>query len=300
MDVVIGAAGRLGRRVTERLAASGAQVVAAARAQDRVANLFDAPVQVRTVDLTNEESVDQALCGARRIIATAHARDAATRRGPREVDLVGYERLIRASERHGIEHLVFVSTSSASLRSPVECFRYKAITEDRLLESQIPATILRPTHFTEVWLDALAREMHRNRITVPGRGHTPTRFVAIDDVAAAVEAVLRHPGAIGRTLTVVGPEALTVNQLALLLRQHCPSAPRIRHVHPSLVRLAATVTAPVNPLFSRHAGMTLALDTAATPPPTDAEIEAARRFIPAPSIAAADVIAARYPMTLAR
>jgi len=296
MDVVVGAAGRLGRLVTERLAASGAEVVAAGRPCDRLEQLFDARVRVRKLDLTIEESIDSALRGARRVIATAHGRDATTRRGPRDVDLVGYERLIRACERHGVRHMVFVSTSSASLESPVDCFRYKAVTEIRLRRSQIPFTILRPTHLTEVWLDALARDMPKNRITVPGQGRTPSRFVAVADVAAAIESVLGHPGALGLSLPVVGPEALTVDQVALILQRNCRTAPVIRHVRPPLLRLAATLTAPVNPLFSRHVRMTLALDTAATPPPSAAEIAQAWRFIPPPKITVAEVIAAT-PLT---
>jgi len=263
MHVIVGAAGRLGSRVLEHVTALGVDTVAA------------------DVDLTVDGSVDPVVEGAQAVVATAHGRDATTRDGSRKVDLEGYRRLIRACERGGVGQLVYVSTSSAGAESPVDCFRYKAQIEDEIRSSAVPWTILRPTHFMEVWTDVLTREVHKGRITVPGHGRTPTRWVAIDDAARAIAGVVGNPAAIRKTLPVAGPEALTVNEVAELLSQATPGRPRVAHVPPPLLWVATVANALHRPLFARHVRMTIALDSAAVPAPTDRELALAAGILPA-------------------
>jgi uncharacterized protein YbjT (DUF2867 family) len=282
MHVIVGATGRLGSRVVERVAALGADTVAASRPVDWEASGTVLPAGVRRadVDLTVDGSVDPVVEGAQTVVATAHGRDVTTRDGSRKVDLEGSRRLLRACERGGVRQLVYVSTSSAGPQSPVDSFRYKAEIEDEIRASAVPWTILRPTHFMEVWTDVLTREVPKGRITVPGRGRTPTRWVAIDDAARAVASVVGNPDALGMTLPVAGPQALTVDEVAEMLSQATPGHPRVAHVPPPLLWVATIANSLHRPLFARHVRMTIALDSAAVPAPTDDELALAARILP--------------------
>lgn len=300
MYVIVGAAGRLGSRVAERVAALGTTTVAAARPVDWLPRNLDGDVnstptlQRAEVDLTIPGSVDRLVEGAQCVVATAHGRDATTRDGSRKVDLEGYQRLIQACERGGVGQLLYVSTSSAAAHSPVDSFRYKAEIEDQVRTSSVPWTILRPTHYMEVWTDVLSRELPKGRITVPGHGRTPTRWLAIDDAARAIAAVVGNRAALGQTLPVAGPEALTLTQVARLLSEATPGRPRVAHVPPALLRVAATANSLHRPLFARHVRMTIALDSGAVAPPSEAELAQAARLLPPARTSWLDLL---YPLT---
>ena len=300
LHVIVGATGRLGSRVVEQVAARGHETVAASpqphwlpgsgeHGQDRE---LPGPAHARRVhaDLTRDGSLDHVVEGATCVLATAHGRDATTRDGSRQVDLEGARRLLRACERGGVGRLVYVSTSSASHRSPVDTFRYKARIEDEIRESSVPWTILRPTHFMEVWVDVLTRQVHKGRVTVPGRGRTPTPWLAIDDAARAVAHAADDPAALGRTLTVAGPQALTLDEVAEVVAGSMPERPQVVHVPPALLWVATTANAYHRPLFARHVRMTISLDGGSALTPTVDDLARSAEVLPAARTTWADVL----------
>ena len=63
----------------------------------------------------------------------------------------------------------------------------KIATENRLAGSPIREVVLRPDQFQEIWLSPLAQfDWPARKVTMFGRGETPTRYVATDDVATAL------------------------------------------------------------------------------------------------------------------
>jgi uncharacterized protein YbjT (DUF2867 family) len=129
----------------------------------------------------------------------------------------------------------------------MELFRGKHAAEQRLEASRVPWTIVHATAFIETWA-----EIMRHAI-VFGRGESPINFVAVADVAAAVERSVIDPELRGRILEIAGPENLTLNELAARLQQAQARPRRVRHIP----RPALRATAP----FSRQARAAIVMDT---------------------------------------
>ena len=107
MDLVVGATGSLGGHIAHRLLKIGEPIRALVRDGSDYSQLQLAGVEVALGDLKNRPSLDRALIGVDRVIATATA---AHRGGDDTVDSVdreGYKNLIEAAKAAGISQFVY-------------------------------------------------------------------------------------------------------------------------------------------------------------------------------------------------
>jgi uncharacterized protein YbjT (DUF2867 family) len=99
------------------------------------------------------------------------------------------ESLRWAAEAAGVGRFVFVSASGVR-EVPIAgtpLGRGKIATEDRLAASTLREVILRPDQFQEVWLSPVAQfDWPKRKVVIFGKGETPVRYVAIDDVARMI------------------------------------------------------------------------------------------------------------------
>ncbi len=93
-----------------------------------------------------------------------------------------------------------------------------------LVGGQVLDALRRGTSFVELWDEMLGKS------PVLGRGENPINFVAVDDVAAAVELACFGVDLRGRTLEIGRPENLTFNDLARLIAELRGESARMRHV----------------------------------------------------------------------
>ena len=102
---------------------------------------------------------------------------------------IEYSRMLFfAARRAGVERIVHVSITNASLESPLPYFRGKALVEYALAQSGVPYSIVRPT-----WIFGGARDVLANNIAwilrrmpafaLPGDGSYPVQPVHVDDLA---------------------------------------------------------------------------------------------------------------------
>ena len=184
--------------------------------------------------------------------------------------------------------VVLLSVAGASADSPFELFRMKSAAETYLAASRVPATVVRATAFLELWMDLLRDTARRSgRPLVFGRGQNPINFVSVTDVAAVVEHVTLDPTTRGQTLTIGGPDALTLDDLARMVTAADGGSTSPRHLsRPALHVMAATIGRLRQPL-GRQARSALAMDTHDMTLDADT---ARRRLHDIPSTTAADLL----------
>jgi len=105
-------------------------------------------------------------------------------------------KLITAAEQAGVKRFVHISVAHPSKTSPYPYFRGKARVEQRLRDSPLPATTVRPTLIfggDSVLVNNLAWVLRRLPVlAVPGTGRYRVRPVHVDDIArTCVEAASR-------------------------------------------------------------------------------------------------------------
>jgi uncharacterized protein YbjT (DUF2867 family) len=199
MDVLVtGGTGRLGRRLSDPLQAAGHRVRLMSR---RGAG----PGGIRG-DLATGRDLHSALAGAEVVIHAAS--------DPRgnfwETDVAGTRRMVQAVDRERLRHLVYVSIVGVD-RIPLGYYRAKFATEQVLLASGLPVTLLRVTQFHDFVDELLATAKRGPVLPVPMSWRAQP--VDVGEVAVHVTAVAGGPPA-GDVVEYGGPQELTAADLA--------------------------------------------------------------------------------------
>jgi uncharacterized protein YbjT (DUF2867 family) len=255
--VVAGGTGRLGRVLVTRLTAQGVPVRVFARGLSG-----EAPHGVELVkgDIRRDADVARAVEGADLVVSAVQGFAGAGRVTPRSVDRDGNRRLIDAAAESGAE-VVLVSVTHAAADSPLEIARERYAAEQFLRGSGGGWSVVRSAAFAELWIQILEDTAGRaQRPRVFGRGQTPLWWVSVEDVATVVARVVLDPSARGQVVDVVGPQPLTLQELAeRVMEAHSWSGAPRRVPRPVLRAGAMTVGALVPPV-GRQLRAALALD----------------------------------------
>lgn len=191
--VVLGATGKTGRRVVERLRAAGREVRPVSRS-----------TQVR-MDWADTGTWDAVLHGAEAVyLVVPDSRPAPV------ADFLGRAR------RVGVHRVVLLSARGAEhgpAGSPLP------VAEAAVRGSEIAWTVLRPAWFLQNFDEGLfSGQVAAGEVRLPtGQGRHP--FVDADDIAAVATAALTGDGHAGATYELSGPAALTVGELVALLAE---------------------------------------------------------------------------------
>ncbi|CAD6534941.1 NAD(P)H azoreductase [Paraburkholderia kirstenboschensis] len=205
--LVTGASGTVGMQIVQRLASRGVEVKALVRAPGKTA--LPSGVTEVVGDMSSASSMRAALSSVRTLfLLNAVVPDEVTQA------LV----TLNLARDAGIERIVYLSVIHADLYTNVPHFTGKH-TVERMIESlEMPATILRPAYFIQN--DERIKSVVESYGIYPMPiGQAGVNMVDVRDIAdvAAAELLARHraPNALpGRTLDVVGPEALTGESVA--------------------------------------------------------------------------------------
>ncbi len=223
MILVAGGTGRLGSLVVDQLAGRGLDVRVLTRDPARAAHLRGVAAEIVTGDVRDRASLDAAMPGVTTVVSAVQGFAGPGRGTPASVDDHGNVSLIDAASAVGAD-VVLMSVVGASAGHPMELFRAKYHAEEYLRASGRPWTIVRATAFVELWADIVAKGI------VFGRGDNPINFVSVGDVAAVVVQATADPGLRSQVLEVGGPEDLTFNQLAGIVRETRKTPKTVRHV----------------------------------------------------------------------
>ena len=267
MIVVCGATGDLGGQVTRLLVGRGVAVRALVRPGTDTSDLEQAGVQVVRGDLREPGSLPAALAGADTVVSTANAIGRILA-GPTDltiaaVDGEGTQSLIRAAQQAGVARFVFVSMAGmgpeVARMAPLASAKWAA--EQALQASPMRSVIVRPDMFQEVWLaPTTGIDPIAGKALIYGRGESPQRYVARDDVAALCAHVARAEDAPG-ILEFGGPEALTRMDVVHAFEAALGRPLAVRHVPRPVLSLGHRALSRLKPEIASLMGMALYSDT---------------------------------------
>lgn len=252
---VVGATGELGSRIVRQLAEGGEQLGALVRPTTDSTALVEQGVEVVRGDLCDAASLPPALDGVDTVVTTANANTAA-------VDVTGNRNLIEAAQRAGVRRFVYVSAAGMGEQmartGPLMAGKWQ--TEKTLRSSSMRYVLVRPDMFQEAWLGPPLFDARAGTALIGGRGQTPQRYVATDDVAAlcAHLAVVADPPEV---VEFGGPEELTKLQVVAAFEEATGKTFKVRHVPRVVLSVGRRVLAPVKPDMALGMGLSLFFDT---------------------------------------
>ena len=225
--LVIGATGKLGGEISEKLIARGHTVRAMVRPTskpDRVERLRAVGAELATAELTNHASLKEACRGVEGVVSTA------IWRAPSAEDLAGHLYVIEAAKDARVRRFVFVSFTA-----PVdEEFPYreaKRKVEGRLIESGVEYAILRPTHFMETWVGPDEGFESPSPVwTIYGSGENKVPWISRHDVAEFAVQALENPWARNRIINLGGPEHLSPLETVRIFEARIGKKFDVRHI----------------------------------------------------------------------
>jgi len=229
---VTGAAGFLGRPLTELLLARDEQVRMLVRPEDRVGSLSATGADVRRADINDHAAVATALRGVDQVLHCA------ARTGPwgpaaayEQTNVRALENLVRAAQTAGVSRLVHVSSvtvhgndvggaadEDAPLRSEPNPYSRSKVAAEQLLARMIseegaPVTIVRPGWIygpgDTASFARLARQVETGRMMTVGSGENHLPLIYVRDAAQGVLLAGLAAAAAGKRYLLVNDEPVT-------------------------------------------------------------------------------------------
>jgi NAD(P)H dehydrogenase (quinone) len=205
---VTGASGQLGTGVVRDLLSrtSASDIVAITRTPEKLAAFSAQGVNVRTGDFNDREGIEKAFSGVERLLIipgsdlTPNVRPAQQRTA------------IRAAMAAGVGHITYVSSVGARPGPTDGILETHFATEQALITSGAPWTLLRMSIYAEMLLDS-AKQALSTHIYAALSG-APAAYIVRDDLAAAAAGLLTTNGHEGVTYHATGPVSLTAAQIA--------------------------------------------------------------------------------------
>jgi NADH dehydrogenase len=212
MNLVVGATGNVGGAVCEALCTEGKSVRAMVRESsdpERVRWLGDLGAEVVRGELRDPDSLRRACEGVETAVSGATTIASLGTDPISAVDRDGQLALVDAAQGANVGHFIYVSyTRHVDTADPLT--QAKRTVEQRLRESGIAFTILRPSYFMEMWLGpALGWDLAEGHVRVLGSGEQRVSWIAARDVVAAIVACVDNRHAHGQTVELGGPDALS-------------------------------------------------------------------------------------------
>jgi len=198
MFAVLGAAGKTGRYLVERLCADGHDVVAIGRSQARLAALGDG-CRHAVADFDRPVSIARALVGARRVINLVHARHTET---------------LLDCLPTSCERLVLVGSTRRFTSLPDPAADAVRTAETLFLSSGVTGVMLHPSMIygapDDRNVNRLLGLVRSARILpLPDGGRNLVQPLFVDDMVAALAAAAVEPAVTGPSIVVAGPEPIT-------------------------------------------------------------------------------------------
>jgi uncharacterized protein YbjT (DUF2867 family) len=205
--LVTGGSGFLGEYVLREAARRGHETTALARTRAAAARVASLGAQPVSGDLNNHASLADAFA----------AGSCETLLNLASLGFGHAPAIVAAAEAASIPSAVFVSTTAVTTTLPAVSLRVRLAAEQRIRESALDWTILRPTMIYGAAGDRnLSRLLPLLRrapmLPVPGGAHLQ-QPVHVADVADAVLAAAERPATAGATYDVAGPAPLTFTEL---------------------------------------------------------------------------------------
>jgi NAD(P)H dehydrogenase (quinone) len=209
--VISGASGGLAGETIDELMARGVPIeklILVTRTPEKLASLAERGAAVRAGDFNKPDSLPAAFAGGKQLllISTSGSGDR----------IAQHTAAIGAARRAGIKHIVYTSWINAIEDNPAAVTRDHRMTEEALVKSGVPYTILRNQRYADGLVELGARAVASGQI-ISNSGRGKWAPVARRDCAAAAAAVLATPGHEGQIYDITGPDLINERDFAALL-----------------------------------------------------------------------------------
>ncbi|MBM7119389.1 SDR family oxidoreductase [Archangium primigenium] len=202
--LVTGATGTIGSQVVAALKGrEDVKVRAAVRSAAKADALRGGGVVPVDFEFTKPELIKKALTGVEKVFLVVPFTAEQVEHATKFIDL---------AKEAGVRHVVKLSALGCEYVPGIDLGRWHRIVERYLEGSGLAHTFLRPTNFMENFIHFNPPGKDGN-IYLPF-GQAGCSFIAGADIAAVAAAALTTPGHEGQAYDLVGPEALTVAQVA--------------------------------------------------------------------------------------
>ncbi len=212
MGVVLayGATGTQGGPVARRLVDAGERVRLLVRDPEKARDLEARGAEVAVGDLGDLDSLRRAHRDVDRVFLHL----------PLQYDFALHKtygsHAIAAAREANVELVVMNTTTHVYDGTDVEVYNVREEVLDELRGSGLPAIVLRPTFYMDVWLGPwiLPGIQDRGALAFPLPNDHPFSWVSADEVGAYCVAALARPDLAGRTFDVAGPHVMTGDEIA--------------------------------------------------------------------------------------
>ncbi len=245
---VFGATGAQSSPVVRQLLESGVAVKAVGRDAGKIVQMFGGRAEAVSADLDDVASLQNAFQGA----------DAAWLQLSFKSDwptfFLQLSNVLEAAKTADLPRIVYTTGGTTTDNLPPIRFVESNRTASRqVLESGIPATVLRPTVYLQNLFAYAGRDFPRGILSYPPLdSHRKMSWTAHEDQAKLAIAAMTSNAAIGQTFDIASPQPVSGNELAALL-----SAKIGREI-----TYQPVTTEEFRQGFARFAGEDLALDLA--------------------------------------
>jgi NAD(P)H dehydrogenase (quinone) len=211
--VISGASGALAGEAIRALLLRGVKLVdlvLVTRTPEKLASFSTHGAQVRLGDFQRPETLEPAFAGGRELLlgSTSSEGDAVAQ----------HTNAISAARRAGIRHIVYTSFINATPDNPALVARTHQLTEEALMRSGVPYTILRNQLYMDGLVEEAAQAIKSGDLYTNGaKGKWAP--VARRDCAEAAAVVLTTAGHEGKIYEITGPELINHQDFAKLITE---------------------------------------------------------------------------------
>ena len=242
MILVTGGTGFVGRVLIRHLIASGKQVRTLLRPSKKSPQLPKGiPVEAAVCSLLDERGLRAALKDVDYIFHLAGTERHSSRADLQNVDVNGSEVLAAVAAQSGVKNIITLSHLGADRSSAYPVLKAKAMTENAIIQSGIPYTILRSAVVYgpgDQFTTSLARllRMSPGFFMIPGNGNTLLQPIWIEDLVNCLTMCLDNPDLNNRVISIGGLEALSFQQILQVITQQMGIKRMTWKVSPPLMR----------------------------------------------------------------
>lgn len=211
--VISGASGGLAGETIDALIDRGVpldRLILVTRTPEKLASLAARGAEVRPGDFNEPESLPDAFAGGRQLflISTSGGGDRVAQ----------HTAAINAARRAGIRHIVYTSWINPTEDNAAAVTRDHRLTEEALIQSGVPYTILRNQRYADGLIARGAQAVASGEI-VTNSGPGKWAPVARRDCAAAAAMVLTTAGQEGKIYDITGPDLISEQDFAKMLTE---------------------------------------------------------------------------------
>jgi uncharacterized protein YbjT (DUF2867 family) len=203
--LLTGATGNVVSSVLRELHGSGHKLVGLVRDPAKAQALAAQGIELRSADLSDLRSVEDAFSGIDVAFLLAP---------PGSLAPAQMSNALWGARKGGVKHVVRMSAVGAAHDAPTINSRFHALSDTELERSGIPFTVVKPHFFMQNLMMAAETIAAQGTIYL-ALGDAALPMVDVRDIGSTVAAILKNPAShAGKTYTLTGRAAVTLQQVA--------------------------------------------------------------------------------------